>query len=155
VAPLRQRLADTARQEFAMALAVPRLEALNERAGRSQVLLAYLVARGLMQSRQHTAAAEPLFWREIQALEGVCEGRDSCRVRRIPTALGRRLSGLLFDLALPNVGDEGHVDAPQPLLQAALDAVCRVATGLRRRRADLSTAEVLSRLDREIERWVP
>jgi hypothetical protein len=75
------------------------------------------------------------------------------RVRYIPTALGRRLSGLLFDLDLPSVGDEGYVDAPQPLVQASLDAVCRLANGLKRRRADVSTAEVLSRLEREIERF--
>jgi hypothetical protein len=74
-------------------------------------------------------------------------------VRHIPTTIGRRLSGLLFDLDLPSVGDEGYVDAPQPLVQASLDAMCRLANGLKRRRADLSTAEVLSRLEREINRW--
>ena len=52
-------------------------------------------------------------------------------VRRIPAAFAQRLSGLLFDLNLPQVGEEGFVDAPQPLLQAALDAVCRVANSLK------------------------
>ena len=46
--PLHPRLRDVARQEFAMTPAVPRNEALNERAGRSQLLLDYLVARGLL-----------------------------------------------------------------------------------------------------------
>jgi hypothetical protein len=59
----------------------------------------------------------------------------------------------LFDLTLPQVGEEAFIDAPQPLLQAALDAVCRVANSLKRRRAELSTADVLSRLEREIGRW--
>jgi len=40
--PLCQRLHDMAQQEFAMAQAVPRIEALNERAGRSQLQLDYL-----------------------------------------------------------------------------------------------------------------
>jgi hypothetical protein len=35
--PLRQRLRDVARQEFAMTQAVPRIETVNERAGRSQL----------------------------------------------------------------------------------------------------------------------
>jgi hypothetical protein len=151
--PLRQRLRDLARQEFAMTQAVSRIEAVNERAGRAQLQLDYLVGYGLLQSRQQTGVAEPLFRREMQALEEICQGRDSVRVRRIPAAFAQRLSGLLFDLDLPQVGEEGFADAPQPLLQASLDAVCRVANGLKRKRAELSTAEVLARLTREIERW--
>jgi len=142
-----------ARQEFAMTQAVPRIEAVNERAGRSQLQLGYLVGYGVLQSRQQTGDAEMLFWREVQALEGILQGRDSVRVRRIPTAFVQRLARLLFDLDLPHVGEEAFVDAPQPLLQASLDAVYRVANGLKRKRAELSTAEVLARLTREIERW--
>jgi len=74
-------------------------------------------------------------------------------VRRMPVAFAQRLSGLLFDLDLPQVGEEGFIHAPQPLLQASLDAVYRVANSLKRKRAELSTAEVLARLTREIERW--
>ena len=81
--PLRQRLRDVARQEFAMAQAVPRIEAVNERAGRAQLQLDYLVGYGLLQSRQQTGVAEPLFRREMQALEAICQGRDTVWVRRI------------------------------------------------------------------------
>jgi hypothetical protein len=142
-----------ARQEFALTHAMPRIEALNEGAGRSQLLLAYLVAREILQSSLQTGSAETLFWREIQALEAIVQGCESIRVRHIPTTLGQRLLGLLFDLDLPSVGDEGYVDAPKLLLQASIEAVCRVANGLKRRRADLSTADVLTRLEREVERW--
>jgi hypothetical protein len=152
VGPLRQRLTAIARQEFAITQAVPRIEALNERAGHAQRLLGYLVARGLLWSRLQTGSAEALFWREVQDLEAICQGRDRLRVRHIPPALGRCLSGVLFDVDLPSIGDEGFVDAPQPLIQASLDAMCRLANGLKRRRADLATADVISRLDREIER---
>jgi hypothetical protein len=149
---LRQCLSAMARQEFAMTQAVPRINAINEQASHSQRLLDYLAARGLLQSRLQTGSAEALFWREVQALEAISQGRDVLRVSQIPSALGRRLSGLLFDLDLPSLGDEGYVDAPPPLVQASLDAMCRLANGLKRRRADLSTAEVLSRLERDIER---
>ena len=94
-----------------------------------------------------------MFRREIQALEEIYQGRESVRVHRIPVAFAQRLFGLLFDLDLPQMGEEGFLDAPQPLLQASLDTVCRVANGLKRRRAELSTAQVLGRLTREIERW--
>ena len=139
-------------QEFAMTWVAPRIEALNERAGRSQLMLDYLVARGLLQSRLQTGDAEMLFWREIQAVEANFQGRDTVWVRRIPATFARHLSGLLFDLNLRQMGEEGFVDAPQPLLQVSLDAVCRLANGLKRRRADLSTEDVLARLTREIDR---
>jgi hypothetical protein len=74
------------------------------------------------------------------------------RVRRIPVVLGGQLSGLLFDLTLPTTGEEGYVDAPQPLLLAALDAVCRLANAMKVRKADLPTADVLERLERTLDR---
>jgi hypothetical protein len=149
---LRQRLRDMALEEAPLRQAVPRIEAHNERAGGSQRLLDYLAARGLLQSRLQTGSSEVLFWREVQALEGIAQGRDMLRIRHIPAALAGRLSGVLFDLNLPSVGEEGYVDAPPPLIQSALDAMCRLADGLKRRRADLTTAEVFNRLEREIER---
>jgi len=51
------------------------------------------------------------------------------------------------------VGEEAFIDGLQPYVQASLDAVYRVANGLKRKRAELSTAEVLARLTREIQRW--
>jgi len=137
---------------LSMRQAVPPIEAHNERAGDSQRLLDYLAARGLLQSRLQTGSSEVLFWREVQALEGIAQGRDMLRIRHIPAALAGRLSGVLFDLDLPSVGDEGYVDAPAPLIQSAIEALCRLANSLKRRRADLTTTEVLSRLEREIER---
>lgn len=110
---------------------------INECAGHSQRLLDYLVARGLLQSRLQTGSADALFWREVQALEENCQGRDTVWVRHIPTALERRLSGLPFDLDLPSVGNEGYVNTPQPLVQAFLNAMCRLANGLKRRDLDV------------------
>jgi len=74
---LRQRLRHIARQELAMAQAVPRIETMNERAGRAQLQLDYVVGYGLLQSRQQMGVAEPLFRREIQVPEEICQGRDS------------------------------------------------------------------------------
>jgi hypothetical protein len=99
---------------------------------------------GVAHAGQRTGVAEPLLRCEMQALAAICQGRDSVRVHRIPAAFAQRLSGLLFDLDLPQVGEEGFIDAPQPLLQASLDAVYRIGNGLKRKRAELSTAEVLA-----------
>jgi hypothetical protein len=145
---------EIARREYAATEACARVEAANERAGRSQVLLDCLVAHDLMRSRQQTGSSEPGFWREVDAIQQICCGRDMIRVQRIPVTLGRRLSGLPFDLILPTTGEEGYVDAPRPLLIAALDAVCRLANGMKVRRAELPTADVLERLKRMIARAV-
>jgi hypothetical protein len=74
------------------------------------------------------------------------------RVRRIPSVQAHHLSGLLFDLTVPNTGDESYLDAPHPLLIASLDAAFRLATAMKVRRSELSTDDFLARLDREIAR---
>ena len=127
IQPAHQALTEMARREFVTTEALARVEAANERAGHSQVLLDYWVARDLLRSRQQTGSSEPVFWREVATLEEICRRRDLIRVRRISVTLGRHLSGLLFDLTLSTTGEEGYADAPQPLLLAALDAVCRLA----------------------------
>lgn len=153
IEPMRQVLVDMARSEFGGIEALARVEATNERAGRSQVLLDYLVARDLLRARQQTGSGEPVFWREIVALEELCHGRNTpIRARRIPVTLGRQLSGVLFEVTLPTMGAEGYVDAPRPLLLSALDAVCRLAHGMKVRRSELLTVDVLERLERMIER---
>src|SRR5262249_42901310 len=97
--------------------------------------------------------AEPLFWREIAALEDIVQEPDRVlRVRRIPSAQAQRLSHLLFDITVPNTGDESHLDAPRPLLVASLEAAHRHANAMKVRRSELSTDDLLARLNRIIER---
>jgi hypothetical protein len=78
---VHQPLMEIAQRECAATQAFARVEAANERAGRSQVLLDYLVARDLMRSRQQTGSSEPGFWREVDAIEEICRGGDMIRVR--------------------------------------------------------------------------
>ena len=153
IEPLRHALAARVREEYQMILAVPRIEVLNEAAGHSQEMLDYLVMRGIILSRQRTGGAEPLFWREIAALEDIVQEPDRMiRVRRIPSAQAQHLSHLLFDITVPNTGDESYLDAPRPLLIASLEAAHRLANGMKVRRSELSTDELLARLNRVIER---
>jgi predicted nucleic acid-binding protein len=74
------------------------------------------------------------------------------RVRRIPREQAQALSHLLFDITIPNTGDECHMDVPRPLLIAALEAAYRLADELKVRKSELSTDDMLARLQREIER---
>ncbi|MGE3536743.1 MAG: helicase-related protein [Candidatus Tectimicrobiota bacterium] len=151
----RRALEGIARETYRLPPAVARIETLNETSGHSQEMLNYLVIYGIIASRQRTGGAEPLFWREIDALEELFRLPDSCiRVRRLPGAQTHALSGLLFDLAVPSTGDDIYLDAPRPLLFAALEAAHRLATDMRVKKSDLTTDEFLVRLRRVIERGV-
>jgi hypothetical protein len=153
IEPLRQALTTRVREAYQTPLAVSRIEALNEAAGHSQVMLDYLVIRGILLSRQRTKGAEPLFWREIAALEDIIREPDCVlRVRRIPSAQADRLSHLLFDMTMPTTGDESYLDAPRPLLVAALEAAHRLANGMKVKKSELSTDDFLARLQRVIGR---
>jgi hypothetical protein len=116
-------------------------------------MLDYLVIRGIILSRQRTRGADPLFWREIAALEDIMREPDcALRVRRIPSAQADRLSHLLFDMTRPTTGDESYLDAPRPLLVAALEAAHRLANGMKIKKSELATEDFLARLQRVIER---
>jgi superfamily II DNA or RNA helicase len=153
VEPLRRRLAVMAHQAWQTPQAVSRIEAVNEAAGHSQELLDYLVIDDFLRWRLRAGEADQGFWREAQVLdELVHDARMPSRVRRIPSAFARRLSDVLFDVTIPQTGTESRVEAPRLLLDAALDAACRLADSMRVRRSELRTEDVLARLDREVRR---
>jgi hypothetical protein len=137
---LRQALATQVREAYQTTLAVPRIEVLNEDAGHSQVMLAYLVIRGIIVSRQRTKGADPLFWREIAALEDLMREPDCVlSVHRIPSAQAHNLAHLLFDMTIPTIGDESRLDAPRPLFVAALEAAHRLANGMKVKKSDAAS----------------
>lgn len=152
LAPLTERLAQLARQEARTMTAFRRIQEANERAGRSQLALDYLLIRGLIQERRHLRMAEPLFWREIAAIEEAYRDREVLRVRHIPATDAARLSGVLYPPIVSPSGEEAYVDAPRILLEAAVDAACRLASTMKVARAALTTDEFIARATREIER---
>jgi len=153
MAPLRRALKETIRKEFDAARSVDRLEKLNQEAGRSQLLLDLFVAKDLLHGVQIGEGSDQLFWRMIPRIEDNCRDREMIRAR-IPIDYARGLSGLLFGLTLPTTGEYAYVDAPQALLTTAIEGACRLASGKKIKRAELTVKAFLARLDREIEKWV-
>jgi hypothetical protein len=154
VAALRQQLVALARREYEKRHAVARIEALNEAAGRSQQVLDYLVARGLLWFRQKVGQAHDRFWPELGAVDELIQEREWMRITGIPTRIARQLAGLLFEPMLPTVGEEGHIDAPRTLLICALDASARLADSLQVAKTELSLDEVLRRLQQAVSNSV-
>lgn len=149
--PLSKSLEELARKECATACAVSRIEKLNEEAARSQLLLALLVARDLVQGRQIVEGAEQPFWRLAATLEEILDERKVVRAR-LSVEQARKLSHLLFDLSIPSTGEYGYIDAPPPLLTSALEAAYRLASGMKLKKPKLTTEAFVARLDREIDR---
>jgi hypothetical protein len=55
-------------------------------------------------------------------------------------------------MTIPTIGDTSPLDAPRPLLVAALEAAYRLAKGMKVKKFELSTDDFLARLQRVIER---
>jgi hypothetical protein len=148
---LRQILSALGRQAYETTLNAQRIETLNEAAGESQQALNDLVMRGIILSRQRTGRSAPLIWRELGELEDLLQNpKTRLRVRHIPNEAARVLSGLLFDLTIPNTGEESHLDALWPLGLSALESAYRRASAMKGKRSELSTDDFLTRLSRAI-----
>jgi hypothetical protein len=133
---------------------VGKIEVLNEQSGRGQLVLAYLVAHRLMQARRTGGSGTDRFWHELTSMENTFADRDLIRVKHIPVKTVRQFPGGLFETTLPNIGEEGYVDAPHILRECAFDAAARIADGLPVKRDDLSTDDMIARLERAISKVI-
>jgi hypothetical protein len=143
---LTAQLAARAGDEFRVLAAAPRIEEANERAGRAQVRLTHLIAKHFILSTQRAHRAEPNFARQLTILDEIVDERAEIRLPRMPVDQLRSLTGVPFTISLPASGNEVHFDAPRPLLRAAVDLAAREAAALHRRRAEVTTEQVLGRL---------
>jgi superfamily II DNA or RNA helicase len=146
VEELRERLRALARDEFGLLAAAPRIEAANETAGRAQGRLTRLVAKHFILSMQAARRGETNFARQLAVLDELAEDRAELRLPRMPVDQLRSLSGVPFEIRLPAAGTDVPLDAPRPLLKAAVDLAAREAAALHRRQADITTEQVLARL---------
>jgi hypothetical protein len=135
-----------ARDEFRVLAAASRIEETNEKAGRAQLRLTHLVAKHFIFSVQRSHRGEANFARQLTILDEVVESRPEQRLPRMPVDQLRSITGVSFVIRLPAAGDEMPFDAPRPLLKAAVDLAAREADALHRRRADVTTEQVLARL---------
>jgi hypothetical protein len=150
VEALRNRLQGLAEQEFSQTQTLRWVEELNEKVGRSQLLLSLMVAKGLLEGRQRLGMGLSSFPQEMAAITERVEETPVLRVTGLSTQIAKTLVHPLFEMGIPAMQPEMHLDAPRPLLLAAVDAMWRAANALHGRRSELSTAAVIVRLEREI-----
>jgi hypothetical protein len=143
---LTAQLTARVRDEFRVLAAAHRIEETNEKAGRAQVRLTHLVAKHFILSVQRAHRGEANFARQLTILDEIAESSAEQRLPRMPVEQLRSLTGVPFAIRLPAAGDETAFDASRPLLKAAVDLAAREADALHRRRADVTTEQVLARL---------
>lgn len=126
----------------------------NERAGRAQRLMNLLTIRKLMPPPGYTAADN--FWTAVkERLDPLVADRKRLDVTDMPVSILAALKDELpYDLDLPRVGEKTIVTLPIYAIAAAIDAGCRTADAMRKKKSDLSISAVQGRLDREIEKEI-
>lgn len=153
LAGVRQQLHDLVSKEFDPTRAVPRLEKENRQVAHAQVLLDLLVADSLFPPFDVSPTEN--FWTAVNNLYQLAEQRDALVIPHMPVT---DLQGLrhktLFDVATPQVGEKTSPTVPIMLVEAGLDAACRVAHSMRRARAELTIETVKRRLSRDISQHV-
>ena len=146
-----QQLHDQVRREFDPTRAVPRLENENRLAAHGQILIDLLVADRLIPPLDVSPMEN--FWTTINGLYKLAEERDELLIPRLPVATLQRLrNATLFDVPTLKVGETTSPTVPIMLVEAGLDAACRIADAMRVRRANLTVEAVKRRLQREIDR---
>jgi hypothetical protein len=143
---LTAQLTARARDELRVLAAATRIEETNEKAGRAQLRLTHLVAKHFILSVQRAHRGEANFARQLTILNEIVESSAEKRLPRMPVDQLRSITGVPFAIRLPAAGDEVAFDAPRPLLKAAVDLAAREADALHRRRADVTSEQVLARL---------
>ena len=152
LSPVREQLHDRVSREFDPTRAVPRLAKQNERAGRAQRIMNLLTIRKLLPPPGYTDADN--FWAAVkERLDPLVAERKRLMVTDMPVSILASIRDELpYDLDLPRVGEKTIVTLPIYAIAAAVDAGCRMADAMRKRRADLSISAVQAKLDREIEK---
>lgn len=151
---LRQRLHKMALGEFNKSMTAKRVEKYNTRAASAQKTLGYLVIQSLIKTRSSLATEGHLFWPMINDLNDLFDKREKIYIPDLPADVARIIEERgdpLFRLTIPTVGSKATLEAPTVLLRPALDSVTRLAASMKVRRAELSTNNVLARLQREID----
>jgi len=148
---LKKRLHERVHSEFSPTVAVAGLEKDNRRVACAQEILDLLLMQSLLKYAEGTALDN--YWKTISVIEGSSNNQDSCHLPHLQAPAMRRIKDdLLFDAQVPTLGPLAGITSPSLLTAAALDAGCRLANSMKKKKADITVRDVLNRLDREIQK---
>jgi hypothetical protein len=128
------------------------IQVLNEEAGLCQLLLDYLIVESILKYRKELEESDQYFWTEVKLLDSYIAEKESVLIPDIPPIRAQKLHDSLFEITLPATGGPARMNAPNFLLRGSMDAVCRLASRRRIKKAELLTNDVIAALEREISR---
>ncbi len=145
------RLQEIALKDFRPLETAVQLESQNARAGRSQLILEYLIVQSIIYLNRNIGTDKYLFWDEVRNIEESLQEKEALDVV-LPADMVANLNGLLFPPTVYRTGNKAILEAPVQLVRIALDSACRLADSLHIKKANLETEQVLARLRKEIEK---
>jgi ERCC4-related helicase len=150
LADAKKQLHLLVRDEFMPTRAVSSLENENRQAAVAQEILDLVIIQGLLKMVDGFALDN--FWSTIRDIENTVQEERSITVYNLSAAPLRKIAEkLAFTLQVPRVGETATMKVPQLLAEASINAGCRLADSMRKKKSGLTVADVLNRLEREID----
>ncbi len=146
----RTRLHQLMRAEFDPTRSVERIIRDNQKAGRAQKVFNLLVADRIFP--RIGESEQDNFYQAVSSLEEqIFARRDQLQVPQLPIPVLTAIQEhLLFDIHVPQTGETASPTLPIFFIEAAVNEACRLADGIRERRADITIAKVKRRIQREL-----
>ena len=108
------------------------------------------VALGLLS--QNSIEGEEPFYQVVNRWEDALTSGASVLVCNLSTQVVHEAEdNLVFKISAPQSWNRFNLEAPSLLANAAVDAACRLADSMRRRRSDITVQTIKERLKREIK----
>lgn len=150
VAPLKQELLRTARQELVPHIVADEIEQQNIISARAQQLLNVYVISELLEHRGRAVGQGASFLTVMRDIDRLYEGAPSVLVNALPADIFRSVQNrLLFDVVVPTVEKHARLRAPRILLESAIDLARVIEDRYKRGRGALPYEAVLRRLQQE------
>lgn len=151
VSAAEARLRRIAKKEWEDANAAAQIEARNIDAGRAQETLNLLVARCLLEFYRPEDVDGDKFSSVFRRLRETAYEEENGSLQPIPANPLRPIQGKTpFAMSVPEFNDQASVTAPAPLITAALDSLERLVHRIKKKKSELTTADVIGRIEREL-----
>lgn len=151
----RRELLALAEAEYQTYHAARRVERDNLRAAYAHVAFELLVINALLRERSRSAGDDALFGAVIEEVRSLYKDREVIRAIQLPAAVLRELAPyLLFDVQLPQLGQDASAPVPRVLAYAAIDAARRVVDGAKIRKNEQYVDRMMARIQRTAEEKV-
>lgn len=145
----QQKLQVLANEEFRTISEASQRETANIRAAKSQLALDYLLIHSYSEPLLSFGQGDTHFWTHVQCMERSLADKTNIFIPNLDPEMAKRLYGLLFEVQNLNMANS-RIHAPSPLMNLAIDEVCRLANKIHKKKSDLDTYSVMTRVERRV-----